>query len=76
MNGLSGGKLKECTQLIQDSADAEDVNDEEEEDVDALLTTLNEHVDRDTKTTLEQKVVAKLLVKIRAFITKVCTIYP
>ena len=58
---------------MESSADGggEDDDDNDEEDVDELLSALNDCVDGDSETSHEQKVVAKLLTKVRAFISKV-----
>lgn len=47
---------------------------DEDEDVDALLLVLDAAVESDRNISKEQRVLAKLLTKVRAFVTKVCSI--
>lgn len=47
---------------------------DEDEDVDALLLVLDAAVESDRNISKEQRVLAKLLTKVHAFVTKVCSI--
>ena len=72
-NALSCGKLKSCAAKIVSQApdDVDDGMDETDEDVDALLSVLTEAVDMEKGVSSESKMLAKILVKVRAFIVKV-----
>ncbi|KAL5476481.1 hypothetical protein ACEPAI_3338 [Sanghuangporus weigelae] len=68
-NTLSRGKLKDCASRVVAEANEED--DEDEDDAEALLSVLSETIDSEKGISGEDKVLAKLLVKVRAFISKV-----
>ena len=63
--------MKECTKLVQCSSDKDDGEDSDDEDVDALLATLDQQIDQDSRTSVDEKVVAKLMIKVKAFVSKV-----
>ena len=74
LNGLSGGTLSERRVIVQSRSGRDDQDEgdgEDEEDIDELLSTLNQRVGEDIGTNAEEKVVAMLLTKVRAFIAKV-----
>ena len=72
VNALSGGKLNECQALIH--AQSGGLHDEDagelDEDADALLTALDKSIS-DSKDGPTEKILEKLLTKVRAFVAKV-----
>ena len=71
-NALSCGKMKECASRV--TAEVYDEHNEEEDNAEALFSALSKSVDSERGISAEEKVLAKLLVKVRAFISKVSSL--